>query len=462
MSGNISPMSTHRLNSWKEIASFFGKDERTVKCWEARGLPVHRVPGGTRASVYAFSGELDSWLRTAGPADLAPNADRDPDIRPAAQPLVPKPFWTRLRTTAAGTLAGAAIAASLFLIFGSNLGRPAPDISTSPGRPMAGGADDLYLTGMYHWNTRTPQGLNRAVHYFTESITRDPNYAPAYAGLANCYNLLSQYTIMPPDETYPRAKAAAERALALDPKSVTALNALAFNAYYWNWDFERSAGLFRRALKIDPRSPEGLHWYALTLMHAGSMEEPLRAISDAQHAAPESRSILANKALILFHAGRAADAISILTQMQETDPDFLAPRAYLATIYLDQGRYRDFLNEARDAARIENSPAHLAIVTAAEQGFSRDGAKGMLLAMFDAQKAAYANGQEPAFNVARTAALLDDRREMIDFLKISVSKREPEVLGIRIEPSFRAVRGDPAYRALVTQVGLPLPDPTTN
>lgn len=453
---------SRRLNGWKEIASFFGRDERTVKRWEQRGLPVHRVPGGTRASVLAYADELDAWLRANQTRERATTATAGSSAREASASLT-APIVEIARSF--GFLRPAvAIGAAICLVLAAGLAAWQPWRAATPASQTAGAkhvpqpeALDLYLTGMYQWNTRTPQGLNRAVHYFTEAIALDPAYADPYAGLANSYNLLSQYTIMPPEETYPRAKVAAERALALDPGNVAALNALAFNTFYWSWDLSGARHLFERALAIDPRSADGLHWFALVTMHTGEMNEPIRAITEAQRVAPDSRSILANKALILFHAGRANEAIPILRQMKESDPKFLSPRAYLATIYLDGHRYRDFLAEAGEAARLQESPDHIAIVEAARDGFNAGGRDGMLRAMMAAQKIAYGKGTESAFKVARTAALLGERQTMLEFLDISISRREPEILGIRVEPAFRAVHGDPEYRSRVTRVGLPLP-----
>jgi hypothetical protein len=113
---------------------------------------------------------------------------------------------------------------------------------------------DLHLNGLFYWNKRTPDDLNRAVHYFNQAISEDPNYAEAYVGLANSYNLLREYTLMPAEEAYPRARAAAERAIALDDMLSEAHTALAFVEFYWYRNFDKAKREFERARALDPDS----------------------------------------------------------------------------------------------------------------------------------------------------------------------------------------------------------------
>ncbi|HHY48303.1 MAG TPA: hypothetical protein GYA10_00920, partial [Alphaproteobacteria bacterium] len=391
-----------RLNSWKEIAAFFGKDERTVKRWEvSRGLPVRRVPGGRRTSVFAYVNELEEWLtsrpagRGATPAEKASASPAPPaSVLPSSRPFA---LWL-------GVLAGAGLLLALF--FGPSLTTLLPTAATQGAHVPPAEARELYLSGVYDWNTRTPAGLRRAIQTFEAAIAIDPGYAAAYAGLANAYNLLSQYSLAPAAEAYPKAKAAAEKALALDPELAEGYAALAFSEFYGFRQYARSAELFERALALDPGSAQVHHWYALTAMHMGDFAKPIEHISRAAELAPDSRSIRANKALILFHAGRVEEALAILTGMQTAYPDFLATPSYLATIYLAQARYGDFLREYEKAATLEQNPARLAIASAARAGLAQGGGTGMLSAMLAEQERQFALGAEPAYKLAGTAALL--------------------------------------------------------
>ena len=130
---------------------------------------------------------------------------------------------------------------------------------------------------------------------------RDPHYAEAYAGLANCYNLLREYSLMPPNEAYPRAEAAANRAIALDDSLSDAHSALGFVDLYWSWDVAGAQREFVRALTLYPNSVNAHYWYGTYLLHLGRFSESLEEIEKAQKLDPHSTSILAGKGLVPFH-----------------------------------------------------------------------------------------------------------------------------------------------------------------
>jgi tetratricopeptide (TPR) repeat protein len=429
-----------RLDSWKEIAGFFGKDERTVKRWEkSRGLPVRRVPGGQRNTVFAYSGELEQWLG-GGEARPAPAEPVQPE-RIRVSPLAIVLILALLTIGAAG----------VYFVTGHSE-TPGADKSA---HVAPAEAHDLVLSGTYSWNTRTEDGLKQAVSDFSSAIALDPDYAEAYAGLANAYNLLSQYSLMPAADAYPKAKAAAERAIVLDPNLAEAYAALAFNEFYWGRHFAHSGELFEKAIALDPNSPQANHWYALTAMHMGQYDKPLHYIERALELMPQSRAVRANKALILFHAGQVNAALSILKALRVSDPDFLATSSYLATIYLAQRRWTEFLDEYTQAAKVENNPAGIAIAEAARKGFAEGGGDGLLRAMLAEQVDQFDAGAEPAYKLALTAAMLGDNPGALSYLDIAVTRDESDVLGIRIEPAFKTLYGESRFRALLAKVGLP-------
>src|SRR6185437_6095616 len=148
-----------------------------------------------------------------------------------------------------------AATAAAFAIFWSGF---RPDSHHAPSAE----AEKFYRAGLYGWQSRTPAGLTEAVDDFTQAIVRDPQYAEAYAGLATCYNLLREYTAMPPDYAFPRAKAAAERAIALDPSLADGHLALAFADFWWAHDTKAARREFVRAVALAPQSATAHHWYA--------------------------------------------------------------------------------------------------------------------------------------------------------------------------------------------------------
>lgn len=427
----------HRLNSWKEIAAYFGKDERTVKRWEvARGLPVRRVPGGTRTSVFAYAGELDAWLS-------APRQPIANTIDPATPPApAARSSW---RFLAAAVVAAAIGAAALGYVSGRF---PAPASAVS----IPAEAQALYDQAVIAWSDRTAEGFQNAIEKFEAVIAIAPDFAPAHAGLANVYNLVSQYTPTPPAEAYANGKREAERAIALDPNSAEAYAALAFNAFYGSREFQRAFDLFEKSLSLAPDRPQALHWYALTSMQTGKLERPRELIDRALALNPEARSVRANAALIHYYSGDTEQAISALEQMRQANPDYLAVPAYLATMYLDQHRYADFIRSYETAARIEGRAGRLAVARAAREALPQ-GSRAMLEAMLAEQLRQFEAGAELAYKVAATANLLGQTDLALTYIATSIERQE--TLGFLIEPEFRSLRGDPRFEALVARLGLP-------
>ena len=193
------------------------------------------------------------------------------------------------------------------------------------------------MKGRYYWSKRTPAALNLALEYFTQAIASDPDYAQAYVGLADCYNLLREYSVMPEEKAYPKAIAAARKAVALDSSLAEAHNSLAFDLFYGSLDAAGAEREFQRALSLDPNCQLAHHWYATYLMTVGRSREALEQIEIAQQLNSSSTSILADKGLILYYAGRTDEAIALLKQIRETDPSFLSTHRYLALIDLTDG-----------------------------------------------------------------------------------------------------------------------------
>jgi len=436
-----------RLSGWKEIAAFFGKDERTVKRWEVlRGLPVHRLPGVGRGTVYAFAGELDLWLKSAHrESDEAEPGDDGADAT-APQSVGSLPAMPRRRRQGwhlAGLAAGTALALGLYWTFPTSAPTHKPE------------AVELYLKGSYYWNKRTPADLHRAVQYFDQAIAKDPAYAEAHMGLANCYNLLREYTTMPASEAYPKAKAAAERAIALDDRLADAHTALAFVEFYWSRDMPRAEREFRRALELDPRSVRAHHWYGTALLHLGKFDQSLAEINKAQQLDPRSRAILADKGLILYYAGHVEEAIELLEQLAASEPDYLSPRAYLSAIYFAEKNYESYVREEILAARLLGDRNRLAVAERAAAALKSSGSEALLAAILAEQERLYSAGGENAYALARTYALLGDQSRALAYLAEANAKRDQGMLGMRIDPALASLRSSAGFQHLLVDVGLP-------
>jgi tetratricopeptide (TPR) repeat protein len=303
-----------RLNSWKEIAAFFGRDERTVKRWEhQRGLPVRRIPGSGRSPVYAYRHDLEAWLR---------KGKTPPES-------VAKPTAIR---------------------------HPPPPIK------------ELYLNAVYLWQKRTPASLAKAVETFKQVIALDSGYAPAYAGLATAYDLMVEQDVLSSKEGFPLAKAAAERAVALDASLAQAHSVLADIEFFWQRQCESGLKRFALATELDPESPQTFHWHAEALLYAGRFPEALTQIDKAQALDPQSRSILSAKAIILFRTGNLKEAERLLTQIVANEPDYLPPYWGLIFIHLARADHAGYLDWSLRLFDLKPFTAGQAIVKAGRSG----------------------------------------------------------------------------------------------
>ena len=436
--------SSRRLDTWKEIATWFGRDERTVRRWEAtRGLPVHRVPGGAGGTVYAFEAELAAWLRGHPEGG-------ESEKKPAPLPKIETASWR----SRAPWLAAALIAVMLAFGLVRLLSPHAPDATARQASSHDPQAVAFYRSGLYEWQTRTPVGLEHAVADFSQAIAHDARYAEAYAGLADCYNLLREYTTMPPGEAYPRAKAAAERAVALDPGIAEAHAALAFDDFYWSRDVRGAKREFLAALALEPRNAQVHHWYATFLMTIREFAPALGEIEKAQALDSASTAVLADKGLMLFYDGRDEEAVALLKRLEQAEPGFYSPHLYLASIYRAQGDDRDYLEELKAAAQARHNQDGAAIADAGAAGLAAGGREKMFAAMLDVHKTLYAERRESAYELALAYADVNDEAGAIAYLKLSLSRHETDNVALAVERRLEGLRAKPEFRPLLETAGL--------
>jgi tetratricopeptide (TPR) repeat protein len=317
-------------------------------------------------------------------------------------------------------------------------------------------AEQLYLKGRYYWNRRTPDDLNKALDYFMQAVVHDPNYARAYVGLADCYNLMREFTLMPSSEAYPRALAAAKKAVELDDQSSEAHASLAFVSFFGMWDVATGEREFRRAIDLNPNNGTAHHWYANALLAQHRLPEALTEIDRAQALDPASTSILADKGNILFIAGKKDEALNLLKQMESREPAFRSPHGYLKGGYLGMQDYPDYLAEWRKEAQLMHDDNDLTIASAAEKGFAAGGSRGLFEATLKVQKKLYAQHSLPAMTLAQTYALLGNRAEALRYLKIAYDERDGALLFVQIFSQFNGLHNDPAYRDLLAKMNLPV------
>ena len=467
-----------RLDSWKAIAAFFGKDERTVKRWEKeRGLPVRRLPGVAGASVFAYTSELEGWLAGSDdPAVLKPvesvpreievpspgpetltSSDSIASVKPkvaieaVAQRLPTPPSWMRalLWGVPLAVLAG-------FLMYSSNghhetrfnralAARHQPDST----------AQDFYLKGRFYFEKRTPEDLNTAVDEFTQAIVHDPAYAQAYVGLADSYSLLREYSTMPVLEAEQRARAAAQKAVELDPNLAEAHTSLAFAEFWGSLDAVNADREFRRAIELDPNLARAHHWYATFLIEILRSQEALAEIELARQLDPSSKAILADKGMLLFDAGRADDALALLTQMEAADPNFRSAHQYLAAVYWEQANYEAALAEYRKEATLRGNDDAVKQVEAQQGALRTGGALGLFQFRLAKALQSYEHENGSPFAVAIVYGHLQRRDEAMKYLELARQHHDIGLTEVESAPELRWLHSDPEFRKLVAGIGMP-------
>jgi tetratricopeptide (TPR) repeat protein len=456
-----SPAENRRIDSWKEIAAFFGRDERTVKRWEKeRGLPVHRLPG-ERGGVFAWSQELTLWLNSTAvanpesiPSTLPTVPAPEPPPHPEPEFSAPPPAPHRRSTTlSVAVLILALIAISLYAFrFLRRPTRESGNLHTVVHHAPDPEAQQLYLKGRYYWSRRTEGSLNQAVDAFTQAVVHDSDYAQAYAGLAESYDLMPEFTSMPRSEAFPRAIAAARKAIALDDSLAEAHRALGFALFYWDWKVPAALGEYQRALQLDPRDEEAHHWYATSLMMLGRYPEAMSEIDKAQQLNPASRSILSDQALIRYWSGDHVPAVEKLREIEQAEPDFLSAPRYLAGLDFAEKDYRGFVDQSKRLAVLSNDAQLLAVANAAQRGLAQGGERTMLEAMRVAQQHFFDASQSSGFELARTCALLGRKKEAIASLKAAIANHDYMVLNIATDPDFALLNGDPDFEEVQRQI----------
>lgn len=352
---------------------------------------------------------------------------------------------------------------ALALLFAAWIFRPAyRDASaksqmTSSGQPQTAAnaeAQDFYLKGRFYWNKRTPESLNQAVDAFTQAIIHDPNYAPAYMGLADCYNLLREYSAMPAREAYSRAFAAAKKAVELDEQSSSAHASLAFVTFYGMWDRNSAEREFRRAIELGPNDAKAHHWYATFLQTIGRHEESLHEIERARELDPHSSAILADKGRLLWAAGRREESLQLLKQMEASEPEFVSPHRYLRFAYFETGDYGNYLAEIKKEALLTHDAATLAVAEAAAKGFASAGARGLLENQLREQKHFYEAGSLSAYWAAQTENLLGDTQKALSDLESCAQAHDDTLVLLEEDPIFRNLHESPAFQRLLGNLGL--------
>ena len=453
------------LVSWKEIAVFLNHSESTVKRWERdRGLPVHRIPGGERGGVFAYSAELAEWLKgkaldlevdglttsdqeSVSGTETGASSEGKVDSRSgetagrSGRPGNGRRIWLAVIGVAAA-FAGAGIYVNFAHPFGHWIQRRLPafaaigpassihQVVTPVSDAEMSVAHGFYLKGRFEWNQRTPDSLNRALDEFTQAIVHNPNDGHAYAGLADTYEMLFIYGNWQDDDTArDRAMAAAQKAVELDGSLSEAHRALGY-AEWRSRNFGEAEKELHLAIQLDPKDPLAHSWLSNVLASQSKNGESLAEINKAQELDPGSASILANKGDRLYWIGRKEEGIALLKEAVRSEPKLGIAHWYLAVIAYCEQDYPMYLKESETTAEIRND-AWLKDVTAnLSAAYAREGKRGLLHAEFAVQESCGPPAYPvlPATRTQKAIVCLDgDRRtEALQLLEEANANQEKD------------------------------------
>jgi DNA-binding winged helix-turn-helix (wHTH) protein/TolB-like protein/Tfp pilus assembly protein PilF len=311
-------------------------------------------------------------------------------------------------------------------------------------------AFSLYLKGRNYWNKRTEDGLLQGIEYFRKAIEVDPNYAPAYAGLADCYNMLVVYGINQPKEAFPKAKAAAMKALSIDPSLAEARTSLAFIKHRWDWAREDAEAEFQLAIKSKPTYAPAHQWYSSYLVAMGRFDD---AIAEAKRAEElEPLSFISNSHLgwILYLSGRYDEAIEHCKRLLDVDPNFFPARRYLGLAYEQKGMYVEAIAQFEQGVKLSKSPLMLSLLGHAYAVSGRKAEAQRVLAQLDQQKQRYIS----PYTIATIYAGLGEKDQAFKWLEKAFEDRDIWLMNLKVDPVLKSLRSDQRFESLLQRIGL--------
>jgi len=313
-------------------------------------------------------------------------------------------------------------------------------------------AYQAYLKGRFFWDKRTPEGFNKGIEYFNQAITIDSSYAPAYAGLADCYNLLNDYDILSPAETVPQAKAAAQQALAIDSTLSEAHASLGFALARYDWDWQGAEQELQRAIKQKPNCADAHHWYALQLTMMGRFQEAMTEINKAQQLDPLSLIINANIGWIYYFERNYDLAEERLQRVLEMDPNFMSAHVKLGWVFEQQERYEQAIEQFNIALHISGDEAN--VIALFGNSYARCGQKTeaikIITKLIEQSKQRYIS----PYWIAMIYACLGENDNAFKWLNKALEERSSGLLWIQVEPKLDRLRSDKRFSELLRTMGL--------
>jgi TolB-like protein/DNA-binding winged helix-turn-helix (wHTH) protein/Tfp pilus assembly protein PilF len=312
-----------------------------------------------------------------------------------------------------------------------------------------------YLKGRYYWNKRSDEHLTRAIGYFEQATHQDPQYALAYAGLSDCYAIISAeiFGTMPAAEAAPKAKAAALKALEIDPTLSEAETSLATVKFNYDWDWEGAAAGFAKAIQDNPSYATAYQRYSLYLMAMGRPEASFDEINKARELDPLSISINFSLGWRLYMARQYDRAIQQLRNTLEMDPSYELPHLVLGLSYAQKGAFDLAIPELRRAVELSHGTPLMtsALANAYARSGNRAEAEKLLAGLIAESKRQYVS----PYYLAVVYVGLGKKEEALDCLEKAFADRSNGLVFLKVEPELDDLRSNPRFAALEQKLKFP-------
>jgi serine/threonine-protein kinase len=311
-------------------------------------------------------------------------------------------------------------------------------------------AYQLYQWGRFYFIRRTPGGYNynKGIEYFQQAIEKDPGLALAHVGLADCYTGLGAWQVLPANESIPKARAAAERALKIDDSLAEAHTSLA-RVKTLSGDWPGAEAEYKRAIELNPNYETAHHWYALHLAGEGRLDEAMAEMRRAQEIDPRSLIINTEVGRIFYHMRQYDQAIAQYQKTLGMDPNFAQAHLQLGWAYEKKGMYQEAIAEYQKAIALGARPTMLSRIG---RTYALWGKRGEAQKVLDELKQLSKRSYVPSYDFALIYAGLGEKEQAITWLEKAYEEDPP--MGLKVDPTWDSLRSHPRFQDLLRRMGL--------
>jgi TolB-like protein/class 3 adenylate cyclase/Flp pilus assembly protein TadD len=314
-------------------------------------------------------------------------------------------------------------------------------------------AYDLYLRGRYYWNKRLPDDLKRSISYFQQALSADSTFALAYAGLADAFVVLGDFSILAPRETYLPAKAAAVKAIGIDDGLSEVHTSYAYTLMHYDWDWSRAEEEFKRAIELNPSNSRAHSWYGLLLAVTGRFDESTAQGQLAFQLDPLSPAIRTDAGLAFYFSRRYDEAIAALKGVLQLDPTFVVAYLPLGGSYVQKGMSNEALAAFSQASMM--SRGHPIAVAALGHAYSLSGMKDDAVNMLELLEEKVKIDYVASYWKAVAHLGVGQNRQTLALLEQALAEHDGSLIFLNVDPVFDSLRSDPRFVALVERMKLP-------